>query len=52
MKLGENGVAFFVEKAEDDDVPEYLATSPIPGSRSEEDVDEVCIYLFQTKTKL
>lgn len=32
MKLGEAGEAFFVEAAESNDVPEYLATSPIPNS--------------------
>lgn len=32
MKLGESGEAFFVEECSDDDeeVPENLATSPIP----------------------
>lgn len=31
MKLGETGEAFFVEEIEeDDDIPSYLATSPIP----------------------
>uniref|UniRef100_A0A0N5AHA1 LNS2 domain-containing protein n=1 Tax=Syphacia muris TaxID=451379 RepID=A0A0N5AHA1_9BILA len=40
MKLGENGVAFFVEKASvEDNVPEYLATSPIPGTSPEPDVE-------------
>ncbi|CAD5114933.1 DgyrCDS3963 [Dimorphilus gyrociliatus] len=32
MKLGEAGEAFFVEATESNDVPEYLATSPIPNS--------------------
>lgn len=34
MKLGESGEAFFVEGVEDDDndIPEHLATSPIPVS--------------------
>lgn len=32
MKLGENGVAFFTEPTVDADVPEYLVTSPVPGS--------------------
>lgn len=35
MKLGESGEAFFVEELEDDDdeeIPEHLATSPIPVS--------------------
>jgi phosphatidate phosphatase PAH1 len=32
MKLGENGIAFFVEPVEDEDVPEYLVTSPLPGN--------------------
>jgi phosphatidate phosphatase LPIN len=31
MKLGDNGVAFFVEEADDEDeFPEHLATSPLP----------------------
>uniref|UniRef100_A0A915PJN6 LNS2/PITP domain-containing protein n=1 Tax=Setaria digitata TaxID=48799 RepID=A0A915PJN6_9BILA len=34
MKLGENGVAFFAEPTTDVDVPEYLVTSPVPGSSS------------------
>ncbi|EFO19745.1 lipin 3 [Loa loa] len=34
MKLGENGVAFFTEPTTDADVPEYLVTSPVPGSSS------------------
>ena len=45
MKLGENGVAFFVEKSETDDVPEYLATSPIPGN-SPIDVGAVTFLFF------
>lgn len=32
MKLGENGIAFFVEEVLDEDVPDYLATSPLPGN--------------------
>ncbi len=32
MKLGENGVAFFAELTTDADIPEYLVTSPVPGS--------------------
>lgn len=32
MKLGENGVAFFTEPTTDVDVPDYLVTSPVPGS--------------------
>ncbi|XP_018569691.1 phosphatidate phosphatase LPIN3 isoform X1 [Anoplophora glabripennis] len=37
MKLGESGEAFFVEELEDDenDIPEHLATSPIPVSEFE-----------------
>ncbi|XP_066142895.1 phosphatidate phosphatase LPIN3 [Euwallacea fornicatus] len=38
MKLGESGEAFFVEEMEDDednDIPEHLATSPIPVSEIE-----------------
>ncbi|CAH1128086.1 unnamed protein product [Ceutorhynchus assimilis] len=39
MKLGESGEAFFVEEIEDDeenDIPEHLATSPIPVSEIED----------------
>lgn len=38
MKLGESGEAFFVETPtqESDDIPEHLATSPIPISQFEE----------------
>ncbi|VDK70151.1 unnamed protein product [Litomosoides sigmodontis] len=32
MKLGENGIAFFTEPTTDAHVPEYLVTSPVPGS--------------------
>ncbi|KAJ8935153.1 hypothetical protein NQ314_012971 [Rhamnusium bicolor] len=37
MKLGESGEAFFVEELEDDEneIPEHLATSPIPVSEFE-----------------
>ncbi|RZC36849.1 phosphatidate phosphatase LPIN3 [Asbolus verrucosus] len=37
MKLGESGEAFFVEEIEDDEneIPEHLATSPIPVSEFE-----------------
>lgn len=38
MKLGESGEAFFVEEIEDadiSDIPEHLATSPIPISEFE-----------------
>ncbi|CAG9859057.1 unnamed protein product [Phyllotreta striolata] len=37
MKLGESGEAFFVEEIEEDDdeIPEHLATSPIPVSEFE-----------------
>jgi phosphatidate phosphatase PAH1 len=42
MKLGDNGVAFFVEEIkEDEELPDYLVTSPIEtatsGDESEED---------------
>jgi phosphatidate phosphatase PAH1 len=41
MKLGDNGVAFFVEEIEDEEeVPEYLATSPVPGISGGESEDE------------
>lgn len=39
MKLGESGEAFFVEELENSDneeIPEHLATSPIPVSQFEE----------------
>lgn len=39
MKLGESGEAFFVEEIQDSDteeIPEHLATSPIPVSQFEE----------------
>uniref|UniRef100_A0AC34F8H7 LNS2/PITP domain-containing protein n=1 Tax=Panagrolaimus sp. ES5 TaxID=591445 RepID=A0AC34F8H7_9BILA len=32
MKLGDNGVAYFVQETDATEVPEYLASSPIPGS--------------------
>jgi hypothetical protein len=32
MKLGDNGVAYFVQETDAIEVPEYLASSPIPGS--------------------
>lgn len=38
MKLGESGEAFFVEELEEDneeEIPEHLATSPIPVSEFE-----------------
>lgn len=39
MKLGESGEAFFVEEINEDEseeIPEHLATSPIPVSDFEE----------------
>ncbi|CAD5230126.1 unnamed protein product [Bursaphelenchus xylophilus] len=37
MKLGDNGVAFFVEEVEpSEELPEYLATSPLPGDIGDE----------------
>ena len=32
MKLAENGVAYFVQETDATEVPEYLASSPVPGS--------------------
>ena len=32
MKLAENGVAYFVQETDAAEVPEYLASSPVPGS--------------------
>ncbi|VDK19452.1 unnamed protein product [Anisakis simplex] len=43
MKLGENGVAFFVEETEDADVPEYLVTSPLPSEGRDIDITKVLI---------
>ncbi|KAI6189639.1 Lipin 3 [Aphelenchoides bicaudatus] len=42
MKLGDNGVAFFVEEMDNDEeeLPEYLATSPVPGASGESDGGE------------
>lgn len=45
MKLGESGEAFFVEELEQDeenDIPDHLATSPIPVS----DIEDI---LFNSK---
>lgn len=45
MKLGESGEAFFVEEINEDEneeIPEHLATSPIPVSDFEE-LYQVCI---------
>ncbi|KAI6230717.1 LNS2 protein [Aphelenchoides fujianensis] len=40
MKLGENGVAFFVEEIDgEEEFPEYLATSPIPGATGSAESD-------------
>lgn len=49
MKLGESGEAFFVEDVEDDDneIPEHLATSPIPVSDFENLFkNQVKTYIF------
>ena len=47
MKLGESGEAFFVEELEDDEneIPEHLATSPIPVSEFEN------IFTSQTRRR-
>lgn len=48
MKLGESGEAFFVEGLEDDeenDIPEHLATSPIPVSEIENIFKVTCIKM-------
>lgn len=47
MKLGESGEAFFVEEVEDDEneIPEHLATSPIPVSDFENIFREVGSFL-------
>lgn len=41
MKLGENGVAFFAEQTQETDVPDYLVTSPVPGSSPTPDTGAV-----------
>lgn len=54
MKLGESGEAFFVEDVEDDDndIPEHLATSPIPVSEFENIFkSQVSSELFEKKVK-
>lgn len=44
MKLGENGVAFFVEETEKGEkVPFYLATSQIPTSSSSSAREEMYV---------
>lgn len=35
MKLGENGIAFFTEPTNEKDIPDYMVTSPVPGSTPE-----------------
>lgn len=48
MKLGESGEAFFVEELEEDegnDIPDHLATSPIPVS----DIEDM---LFNSKVRV
>lgn len=47
MKLGENGVAFFVEETEAADVPEYLVTSPLPDGGPSLDTSKVCHFLTE-----
>lgn len=48
MKLGETGEAFFVEEVEDDenDIPDHLATSPIPVPEFENMYKSQVIILF------
>ncbi|KAK6022095.1 LNS2 protein [Ostertagia ostertagi] len=43
MKLGESGVAFFVEEADPNQTPSYLLTSPLPepGNPSAQSTDQV-----------
>ncbi|WKY11363.1 hypothetical protein Q1695_003153 [Nippostrongylus brasiliensis] len=43
MKLGESGVAFFVEEADNEEIPEYMLTSPLPepGGSSTQTTDQV-----------
>ncbi|KAE9548995.1 hypothetical protein FO519_007787 [Halicephalobus sp. NKZ332] len=40
MKLGENGIAYFVQETEETDFPAYLASSPVPGSLVDSYMDE------------
>lgn len=47
MKLGESGEAFFVEEIQDSDneeIPEHLATSPIPVEFEELYTSQVCFF--------
>lgn len=49
MKLGESGVAFFVEEADGSQVPSYMLTSPLPepGATPTQTTDQVsCEHFF------
>lgn len=50
MKLGENGIAFFVEEASGD-VPDYLVTSPVPGTGNRPTTDKVLAETSRTLAK-
>ncbi|VDM72016.1 unnamed protein product [Strongylus vulgaris] len=43
MKLGESGVAFFVEEADGHQIPSYMLTSPLPepGTPQQQTIEEV-----------
>ncbi|GMT10956.1 hypothetical protein PFISCL1PPCAC_2253 [Pristionchus fissidentatus] len=47
MKLGENGIAFFVEETSGE-VPEYLVTSPLPGNNNRPTTDKVLAETSRT----
>jgi phosphatidate phosphatase PAH1 len=50
MKLGDNGVAYFVEEIDgDEEVPDYLATSPLPSVSTESDVEKADVKIDTTK---
>uniref|UniRef100_A0A7E4WBB3 LNS2 domain-containing protein n=1 Tax=Panagrellus redivivus TaxID=6233 RepID=A0A7E4WBB3_PANRE len=41
MKLAENGVAYFVQETDEAEVPEYLASSPVPTSPVSSDNESI-----------
>jgi phosphatidate phosphatase PAH1 len=53
MKLGDNGVAFFVEEIKDDEeLPDYLITSPLPSpSPSNEPKKKVSMIVVEREKK-
>lgn len=50
MKLGENGIAFFVEET-NEEVPDYLVTSPVPGMGNRPTTDKVLAETSRTLAK-